>query len=81
MIKSPLYQEIWQNIRKWARDKEISDNTFAAYLRVNVRTLSTYDISAHSLTLEKLSNLSASAGVNLVRFIPCMISHPRLTER
>ncbi len=70
MYKLPLFQVIWQNIRKWARENKISDDTLAVYLRVNVRTLATYDITAHALTLEKLSNLSEASDVNIIDFIP-----------
>lgn len=70
MIKVPLHQEIWLNIRKWAKIHKISDAELASLLRVNIRTLSYYDISAHTLTLDKLSNLSVATDINLSYFIP-----------
>ena len=70
MIKVPLHQEIWLNIRIWAKGNKISDAELASLLRVNIRTLSSYDISAHTLTLDKLSNLSVATDINLSYFIP-----------
>ena len=37
---------------------------------VDLRTLSSYDESAHNLTLEKLTNLSEVTDINISYFIP-----------
>ncbi len=40
----------------------MSDEDLSACLKVNVRTLKSYDISAHGLALEKLDNLATTYG-------------------
>ena len=42
----------------------------ASLLGVDLRTLSSYDESAHNLTLEKLTNLSEVTDINISYFIP-----------
>lgn len=58
----PLSKNLWLAIRAWQKLVGMSDETLAACLKVNVRTLKSYDISAHGLTLEKLDNLASTYG-------------------
>jgi len=58
----PLSKDLWLAIRAWQKLVGMSDETLAACLKVNVRTLKSYDISAHGLTLEKLDNLASTYG-------------------
>ncbi len=44
MKNIPLYQEIWLNIRKWAKIYKISDAELASLLKVNLTALSNYQI-------------------------------------
>ena len=68
--KVPIYQKIWRNIREWAMRENISEAGLASLLGVDLRTLSSYDESAHNLTLEKLTNLSEVTDINISYFIP-----------
>ena len=53
-IKHPqLSKDLWLAIRAWQKAVGMTDEVLAACLKVNVRTLKSYDISAHGLTLEK----------------------------
>ena len=58
----PLSKNLWLAIRAWQKLVGMSDETLAACLKVNVRTLKSYDILAHGLTLEKLDNLASTYG-------------------
>lgn len=58
----PLSKNLWLAIREWQKSVGMSDEDLAACLKVNVRTLKSYDISAHGLTLEKLDNLASTYG-------------------
>lgn len=58
----PLSKNLWLAIRAWQKLVGMSDETLAACLKVNVRTLKSYDNSAHGLTLEKLDNLASTYG-------------------
>ena len=58
----PLSKNLWLAIREWQKSVGMSDEDLAACLKVNVRTLKSYDISAHGLTLEKLDNLACTYG-------------------
>ncbi len=58
----PLSKNLWLAIRAWQKLVGMSDEALAACLKVNVRTLKSYDISAHGLTLEKLDNLACTYG-------------------
>ena len=58
----PLSKNFWLAIRAWQKAIGMSDEVLAACLKVNVRTLKSYDISAHGLTLEKLDNLASTYG-------------------
>jgi hypothetical protein len=57
-----LSKNLWSLIRKWQQIKRMSDEDLAACLKVNNRTLKSFDISAHGLTLEKLDNLVTTYG-------------------
>ena len=65
----PLSKAAWSWLREWQHNKGISDKDFAAGLKLNIKTLGSYDISAHTLTLEKLDNLVATVGVEPVVYI------------
>lgn len=58
----PLSKDLWLAIRAWQKLVGMSDEDLAACLKVNIRTLKSFDISAHGLTLEKLDNLATTYG-------------------
>lgn len=58
----PLSKNFWLAIRAWQKAIGMSDEDLAACLKVNIRTLKSYDISAHGLTLEKIDNLASTYG-------------------
>lgn len=65
----PLSKGAWNWLREWQHEKGISDEELASAMKLNIRTLRSYDISAHTLTLEKLDNLVATVGVEPVVYI------------
>ena len=65
----PLSKGVWIWLREWQHEKGISDKELASAMKLNITTLSSYDISAHTLTLEKLDNLVATVGVEPVVYI------------
>ena len=58
----PLSKDLWLAIRAWQKAVGMTDEVLAACLKVNIRTLKSFDISAHGLTLEKLDNLATTYG-------------------
>ena len=65
-----IYQQIWRNILEWAIGEKISYVELASLLGVKLSTISSYNKSAHNLTLEKLTNLSEVIDINISYFIP-----------
>ena len=52
----PAYDRLWISIRKWQRATGISNSEIARMLGLSERTLHSYDKSARTMTLEKLTN-------------------------
>ena len=67
--KWPLSMLLWFFIREWQIVAKVTDEELAGFLKVNVRTLKSYDISAHGLTLAKLDNLACTAGEYPIKYI------------
>ena len=65
----PLSKAGWIWLREWQHKKGISDEDFAAYLKLHINTLGSYDISAHTLTIEKLDNLIATVGEEPIVYV------------
>lgn len=64
-----LSKNLWGLIREWQHIKGMSNEELAACLKVNTRTLKSFDVSAHGLTLEKLDNLATTAGDEVLVYI------------
>ena len=58
----PIYDLLWISIRKWQRDTGTSNTELARILGISQRTLSDYDKSARTMTLEKLTKFLDSIG-------------------
>lgn len=71
----PISILLWIWIREWQKDAKVTDEELAGLLKVNVRTLKSYDISAHGLTLEKLDNLACTAGEYPIKYIMSKYLH------
>ena len=52
----PIFDRLWNSIRKWQRDTGTSNAKLTVMLGISERTLRDYDKSARTMTLEKLSN-------------------------
>ena len=69
-VKPPsLSKAVWSWLREWQHSKGISDKDFAAGLKLNIKTIESYDTSAHTLTIEKLDNLVATVGVEPIVYV------------
>lgn len=69
-VKPPsLSKAVWSWLREWQHNKGISDKDFAAGLKLNIRTIESYDTSAHTLTIEKLDNLVAAVGIEPLAYV------------
>lgn len=64
-----IYNQIWHNIREWTMRENISEAGLASLLGIDLRTLSSYDESAHNLTLKKITNLSEVTDINISYFM------------
>lgn len=60
--KVPFPKLFWIWIRQWQKENGISDEDLAATFSVNIRTLKSYDVSAHGLTLDKIDNFISAFG-------------------
>ena len=65
----PLSKAVWILLREWQHKKGFSDENLAAALKLNINTLKSYDISAHSLTVEKIDNLIATVGIEPLEYV------------
>lgn len=65
----PLSMLLWIWIREWQKEANVTNEELAGFLKVNVRTLKSYDISAHRLTLEKLDSLACTVGEYPIKYI------------
>lgn len=65
----PLSKAVWFWLREWQHEKGMSDKELASAMKLNIKTLSSYDISAHTLTIEKLDNLVAYIGMEPLIYI------------
>lgn len=52
----PAYDRLWISIRKWQRATGTSKSEMARMLGISERTLRSYDKSARTMALEKLTN-------------------------
>ncbi len=50
----PLHRKIWLKMRLWQQLNDASDETFARYLNLSVRTLREYDNDSSNLSLERV---------------------------
>ena len=64
-----LSRMLWIWIREWQASANVSDKELAGLLKVSLRTLKSYDISAHSITLEKIDNFINTAGESPLKYI------------
>jgi len=62
ILDFPIYDLLWISIRKWQRDTGTSNTELARILGISQRTLSDYDKSARTMTLEKLTKFLDSIG-------------------
>lgn len=60
---------LWTWIREWQASANVSDKELAGLFKVSLRTLKSYDISAHSITLEKIDNFINTAGESPLKYI------------
>ncbi len=58
----PFPKFFWICMRQWQKENNISDEDLAATFSVSIRTLKTYDVSAHGLTLDKIDNFISAFG-------------------
>lgn len=65
----PLSKVVWMWLREWQRENGLSDEDLAAALKLNINTLKSYDISAHTLTIEKIDNLVATVGIEPLSYV------------
>ncbi len=65
----PLSKAVWSWLREWQHNNGLSDEEFTAGLKLNVKTVKSYDTSAHTLTIEKLDNLVATVGVEPIVYV------------
>ncbi|SEL38162.1 hypothetical protein SAMN02910353_02505 [Ruminococcus sp. YRD2003] len=68
-IPPPLSKVLWSWLREWQNTKKMTDEDLAAAMKLNIRTLKSYDVSAHTLTLEKLDNLVSTLGAEPVLYV------------
>lgn len=73
----PLSKVLWIWLREWQHEKGMSDENLAAALKLKIDTVESYDISAHSLTVEKIDNLIATVGIEplvyvVIKYIKCV---------
>ncbi len=64
-----LSRMLWTWIREWQASANVSDKELAGLLKVSLRTLKSYDISAHSITLEIIDNFINTAGESSLKYI------------
>lgn len=64
-----LSRMLWTWIREWQANANLSDKDLAGLLKVSLRTLKSYDISTHSITLEKIDNYINTASETPLKFI------------
>jgi ribosome-binding protein aMBF1 (putative translation factor) len=65
----PLSKAAWIWLREWQQEKGMSDKELASAMKLNIKTLKSYDVSAHTLTIEKLDNLVAYIGIEPLTYI------------
>ena len=61
----PTYKRIWCKIRYYQQLNDVTNENLAKYLNVSVRTLSSYDKDAKSLTLGNIDSFLYNAGLSL----------------
>ncbi|SDB24887.1 hypothetical protein SAMN02910317_01198 [Ruminococcaceae bacterium FB2012] len=65
----PLHRKIWLKMRLWQQLNDASDETFARYLNLSVRTLREYDNDSSNLSLERLENFMSCTDLTLDQLI------------
>lgn len=65
----PLSKAVWIWLREWQHKKGMSDEDLAAAMKLNIKTLKSYDVSAHTLTIEKIDNLVAILGLEPLEYV------------
>lgn len=65
----PLSKALWIWLREWQHEKGMSDEDLAAAMKLNIKTLKSYDVSAHTLTIEKIDNLVTKVGTEPLLYV------------